>query len=366
MIKEFLATLNYQSQIGRVLLRVIVEDNVLVIVDDDMMKTVPLRNFIVKRLNGKPRYVCYTEDVIKESDPSQTEKIFTYVDFDKNEIWQQKESNKNAKRVKGESKQYFVVTSYIPEDGDDYCCSFGFRHYGLIYAINNFSYHLHRAAAIASKSIMCIDPNSNLTPETVQGLQGGQAFVGRPTDMQWLESTQKISDWSWVQTYLEQLKMQLSKSFALDILNQPQTVQPKSATEIQIMAQAVDSHVASLAQTLQVTLVKPLVEACLAVIKTQTGLPEIFNNITPIVTSGTSSFDAMVEYQKLLQGFATVAQFDPTILQRIDSVKLLETWSSFTGLNTNNYLKPLDQSQIQQPQLAQQQLPPIYPNPLQQ
>lgn len=352
-VKEKLAQLNYQAAVGRINLRLLVEDNVLVVVDSEQIRVMPLRSMTCRRYGGKLAWVCYLEQVQKDGSATELENQYTWIDYQNGEVWQQKESAKQARRVRMSPKQAFVVTSTVPED-TNYVCSFGFRHYGLIYAINNFSFHLHRAAAIASKAIMLIRPESGLTADDFADLQGGMALEGDPEAVAWLNAGMAINQWEWVMNYINELKQQLSKGFALDLLSQPYFAQPRSATEVALINQSVDQHVASLAQTTQNTLVKPLVEAVLEVLKQEPknpSEPDLLEELTPIVTSGTSQFDALVQFQKLLQGFAMAAQFDNTLVARIDSLKLLQKWASITGVDVEDYIRELP------PNLPMQGLP---------
>jgi len=353
LVKEFLSNINYQSVVGRIFNRLLVEDNVVIIVTKDGIRSVPMRNAGIKREEGKLRFVAWWEEATDEN--GKVEKIYYLVDYKTNEIWKQEENNQRAKKITSglSAKRVFVSTSSIPDNGS-YCCSYGYRHYGLIYTINNFSYHLMRAASIASKSILFIDENSGLSPQQVTSLQGGQAIVGNATALTWLDSAQKITDWSFVQQYVENLKQQLSKAFALDILNFTQFPQPRTATEIAAISTSLDSRIASLAQSVQTTFVKSLVSAVLDILAEQGIFPDLLKNINPVVTSGTSSYDRQQEYQKLLQGLAVISQFDPSLSQRIDSIKLLETFTAVTGIDTESYIRELPDPSTQQIQTGSQ------------
>jgi len=359
MIKNFLTSINLQSSVGQIFNRLLVEDNVLVIVTEDGIRSVPMRNCGIKRIGNRLRQISWFE--VELDDKGQEERIYYYIDYEKNEIWSQSERDQRGRKVtRGLTpKRVFVVSGSIPDTGS-YVCSYGYRFYGLIYTINNLSYHMLRAASIASKSILFIDENSGLTPQQVTSLQGGQAIVGNAAALTWLDSAQKINDWSFVANYLEDLKSQLARCFALDILNYQSVggVQPKTATEVQAIGAAIDSRIASLAQTVQNTFVKNLIEAVMDILSEKGIAPDLFANVTPVVTSGTSALDRQMEYQKLLQGLSVLSQFDPTLAQRIDSLKLLETFSSVTNIDTTSYIREI------QPEQPQQVVPASQPQPI--
>lgn len=353
-IKNFLTSINLQSSVGQIFNRLLVEDNVLVVVTEQGIRSIPMRNCGIKRIGNQLIKVSWFESIPDEKGNEQ--KIYYYVDYDKGEVWRQADGEQKSRRVRLSPKQIFVVSGSIPDTGS-YVASYGSRYYGMIYTINQLSYHMLRAASIAAKSILFIDENSGLTPQQVVSLQGGQAIVGNAAALTWLDSAQKINDWQFVSAYMEELKNQLARAFALDILNfQPMGAQPKTATEVQAIGQAIDARIASMAQTVQLTFVKNLIEAVMAILASKGISPDLFANVTPVVTSGTSALDRQLEYQKLLQGLSVLAQFDPTLAQRIDSLKLLETFSAVTNIDTSTYIRPAPQ-QVQmapQPQPIQQ------------
>jgi hypothetical protein len=255
-----------------------------------------------------------------------------------------------------DADQAFIVTTSIPDDSN-YVSSFGLRHYGLIFAINNYSYHLHRATAIASKSILLIRPESGLSADDFADIEGGMALEGDPESVGWLNSAMNISQWSWTMNYISELKLQLSRGFALDILSQPQFAQPRSATEVNAVQESVERSVATLVQTIQETFAINLVKAALAVIKKRPASSEDFlSEITPIVTSGTSRFDELINFQGMIQGFALSAQFDPTLAQRFNGEAILKKYASIIGVDVTDYLRPLS-PEAPQPLAPQTQIP---------
>lgn len=349
-VKEFLAQIGFQSKIGKILQRIIVEDNTVVIVTEDNIRSVPLRNAAIKYVGSKLRYICWVEEIEKNGKslkcyylvkkPLASEEV--------GEVWKQDEDQDNPTKITEgiTANRVFVSYGSIPDDGS-YVNSYGVKYYGLMNQINVTSYHLSKAQSIALKAVMMIDANANIDPETISNLAPGSCIVGNANDISWLKVENKLTDWQWCQQYLETLKQQLSRAFALDVLNYTQFNQPRTATEVALVNQAIDSHVASLAQTVQDTFAVNVVRAVLDIlaerdVRNGTGTGNLLYNVTPIVTTGTSAFDSLVQFQKLVQGLAVVGQFDPTLYQRIDSLALLKTYSAATGINTNDFIKEVD------------------------
>jgi len=338
-IKRLLARMNFQSAVGRIFQRIIIEDNVVVVVTPDGIRAIPMRNAVVRREAGRLRYVAWKEEVTLAN--GNVESLYYLADYAENVCYTQRGSSNRAQRVSDlNPKRVFVVTSHLPDWGS-YSTSYAFKNYGLIYTLNNLSYNLLRAATIASKSIMCIDPNSGLTPQQVATVQGGSCIVGEASAIQWISSGIKINDWAWVQNYINEMQQRLNRAFALDLLNM-QFNQPRTATEVQAVTNAIDSQVASLASSIADTFARPLVAAAMDILNTTSPSTDLLANTTPVITSGTSAFDNLMEYQKLLQGLAAVAQFDPTLAQRIDSVELLRTFSNATGINTEQFVREIE------------------------
>lgn len=358
-VKRALANMNFQSAIGRIFQRILIEDNCVVVVTPEALRAIPMRNAMIRRENGKMRYVGWHEEIV--GDNGMPTKMYYLADYSSGICWQQREGAQKATRVSDlNPNRVFVVTSHTPDWGS-YVTSYGFKHYGTIYTLNNLSYNLLRAASIASKSIMVIDPNSGLTPQQIAGLQGGSCIVGEASAVQWISSAMKINDWAWTQNYIAELQMRLNRAFALDLLNM-QFQQPRTATEIQAVTAQIDSQVASLASSISDSFAKPLVGAILDILAENEGGADLLANLRPVITSGTSAFDSLVEYQKLLQGLAAVSQFDPTLAQRIDSIKLLQTFSNATGINTDEFIREAPaQMAVQQPSYAPAQTAAFLP-----
>ena len=128
---------------------------------------------------------------------------------------------------------------------------------------------------------------------------------------------------------------------------------------LKAIGQAIDSRIASMAQTVQNTFVKNLIQAVMVILANKGISPDLFANVTPVVTSGTSALDRQLEYQKLLQGLSVLAQFDPTLAQRIDSLKLLETFSAVTNIDTSTYIRPAPEQIQMAPQPSPIQQPMV-------
>lgn len=334
-VKRLLANMNFQSMVGRIFQRILIEDNVIVVVTPDGIRAVPLKSGYIRRESGKLRWVGWREEMYDED--GKPTNVYYVADYRTGLCWMQREGSTRSTRLTNlNTNRVFVVNSHVPDWGS-YVTSYAFKHYGLIYTLNNLSYNLMRAASIASKSIMVIDPNSGLTPQQIAGLQGGSCIVGEASAVQWITSTMKISDWQWTMNYIAELQQRLNRAFALDLMNL-QFAQPRTATEVQAITSQIDSQVASIASSISDSFAKPLVGACLDILAETEGGNDLLANLRPVITSGTSAFDSLVEYQKLLQGLAAVSQFDPNLPQRIDSVRLLQTFSNATGINTDDFI----------------------------
>ena len=353
-VKHLLAELNYQSAVGGALHRTVVEDNCLVIVTERGIRSIPFRNIGIKAYGGEIKYITYAEEVEDPKTEGKCINQYTYVRYpdidkpnDNGEVYQQLEGEQIARKItKGiNPNRVFIVYGSHP-DGS-YVESYAVKHYGLINEINQIAYDLSIARSIALKAIMFLDdPSEQITPSTISNMKPGDCLLGNANSVGWVSAAAKISEWSWCQNSQMELKQQLAKSFALDILNYTQFNQARSAAEINALTNSIDSKVASFAQTIQATLAPKLITACLDIlaerdIKNGTGTGDLLKNITPVITSGTSAFNSILEFQKLIQGLQTVATLDPTLGQRIDSVAILKTFAAATGINTDEYIKDI-------------------------
>lgn len=318
--------------------------------DNEGLRYIPLRSFVVKRFNGKVAYLCVKEEYPDAERPGQESCLYTLVDYRKGEVWQQKTGQDNASRVNVTPSHYMVVTTSVPSMAN-YATGFALRYYGLMHQINSLSHDMARAVQIAAKALMIVDESSGWNPKDIAKAQPGGILLGNKDSIGWLTAGEKLGEWTWVYQAIEIMKRDLAQSFALGLSQQPElNTDRQTAESVRRLAQELDAAAGAIAQVLQTSCQKPLAQAYLEdELMKMPGDEELLAQIKPLVTSGSSALSRLSELQQLVQWIQTFLANDPTFIQQIDTMALFRHGAEVIGLPVSDFVRQAPQPGQQPP-----------------
>jgi hypothetical protein len=344
----------YHAHLLEALFRIVIEGQVIVqkLPNRKGLRIIPLRSFTVKRFNGELYFTCFKEEMPNPDQPDKSECLYTYVDYQKREVWQQVGDQGQATRVALRSGDFIVATTRIPTM-ENYSTGLALRFFGAIYNINQMSFDMTRATSIAAKALLLINPESGFTANDIAKAVSGQALIG-PEGMsaeqcfQWFSAAMKLNEWNWVYLALASEKQELAKNFALGLTQQPGlNTDRQTAESVRRLTQELDASVGSHAQVLQVTLQRPLAEAYLS--DELGAAPDVLQKLKPIVTSGSSAMSRLAELERLIQWVGTFLS-DPTFAQQIDTMSLFRHGAKIIGVPVDSFIRQAPQQGQQPPQ----------------
>lgn len=337
----------YKAILLQALYRVLVEGQVVIhrLPSGRGLRHIPLRSFVVERFAGQVQFIVIKES-LKDREGNESD-LYTLVDYDKDEVWQQRR-DEEPKQVGGvHAGDYILATTSIP-DHDNYVYGYSSRFFGSLHHINSLQHDLIRASNIAAKSVMFLQEGSGLQPEMLARMRPGQVFMGDPQAIQWLTVEGKISDWAWVQEAVDRQAFELNKNFALSLSQRPDLVRDRQTAEsVRRLAQELDSAVGAVAQVLQMTLQRPLAEAYLRDVLAEAQIPELEDDMKVVVTSGASALSRLSELQQL---FILLEKFlaDPSFQQRVDTVEIFSHAAKVIGVPVSDFIREPAQAPVQQ------------------
>jgi hypothetical protein len=352
-INESMLRHQYHATMLQTLYEVIIAGNAVVhkLPGDDGLRLIPLRNFIVKRYNGQPAYLCICEELPTPENPDKCAKLYTFVDYRKGEVWQQQDNQIEAAKVDVKASHYIVVTTSVPSMAD-YATGFALRYYGAMYLINQLASDMARAVQIAAQAVMVISEDSGWNPADIQNAKPGQILVGNKDALGWVMAGEKLNEWTWVYQAIEVAKRELAQAFALGLSQQPELNKDRqTAASVERLAAELDAAAGAIAQVLQTTLQRPLAQAYLEdELANDKDAEALVKAIRPVVTSGYSALSRLNELQKLYELLGQFVQYDPTITQRLDTMRLFLHGASILGLPVQEFIRqaPEEQGQIGQ------------------
>lgn len=365
MVLEKMAELDLYGKVGDAFRRLLVEGQVLFHVTKDFIRVVPLRCFTVERFNGNIIKVCIKEEYSKDGEDYD---LYTLVNYETGKVYQQRSTQRDAKLIAANPKQYIVASSMV-RDYEDYATSFATIYYPTIYSINFLSRHIHELAHWCAKNIIAVSPGLNMTVQEFKEklARGDNVFScpitpdGRLEGIGFLSAQTKLSDLAALTNELMRQEEMLARAFSLGITSQVRDLSGRervTAQEILARSMEVDADAQSHAATLMSTFQRPLVDAFLTVLGVQLKMPDGSDTVKPIILAGANLLARTVKVNQLLTSISTIAQLNPEFVRQLNVQALFMEVAQAQGYQSaERFLLPPEAMMPQQ----QQQGTPMAP-----
>ncbi len=339
---------NTRSRLAAAMLRNLVEGSTVVNVTPLGLRLFPLRSHVVQRDEfGAVKILGCVEvadaDLARASDKNfeKTTKIWTLVDFERDEVWRQVGDGDDARPFLVEDErasQWIVFVSEIP-DVDHYPTSFVWNYLRLIKQLDHEEQSLAEAMADAAWSPIGIREGSTLSddPDQVMNTKSGEPIIHTEGDIFYPEKRGKLSDWGFVAQMRQDDKSELAALFAKGIKDRP-IQQDTSATAVIQMIDELNSQTQDLLSAYEDTLQRPLVMAENAILDARDPLfaeeESVLRKLLKVtVTTGVNALDKQRQLMRfVVQVLPQLQAMDQTF--QVHAVEIADRFSESLLLNT--------------------------------
>ena len=233
---------------------------------------------------------------------------------------------------------------------------------GDVRSMNELTERILDFAAIASKSLFCLDYNSQVRPRDLASPTGSviQARVqsGQVTDVGVLKAD-KLQDFSVAQSVRESIRKDLASVMLMEAENQPRGDRV-TATQISRIASELDGALGGLYGPISDAIQVPLIERLIDMMRRTGDLPGLPDDAVQIeAVTGIMALSNESDQQKLVMLMQTLSQFGPETMSRFDQGTLLDLLMRQSGIYEPGLIKTdeqlaQEQQQAQEAALAQQ------------
>jgi hypothetical protein len=233
---------------------------------------------------------------------------------------------------------------------------------GDVRSMNELTERILDFAAIASKSLFCLDYNSQVRPRDLASPTGSviQARVqgGQVTDVGVLKAD-KLQDFSVAQGVRESIRKDLASVMLMESEYQPRG-ERVTATQISRIASELDGALGGLYGPISDAIQIPLIERLIDMMRRSGELPGLPDDAVQIeAVTGIMALSNESDQQKLVLLMQTLAQFGPETIARFDQGTLLDLFMRQSGIHEPGLIKSeeqlaQEQQQAQEAALMQQ------------
>lgn len=363
--------LNMRTKIYDAMKHIVITGNCLIILEDEGMRAVGIKNYCVKR----DVYGCVLEGILKEKvqkkalkpeilavveDTCQTDadgcvemyhwwcrgKDMKYTET----VWigQQKLDDKFGGVYKEQDLPYRAITWDLAS-GDDYGTGLVEDYAGDFLALSQMSKAIVQAAMLASQFRWIVDPNSLTDANAVAASANGDVLTGTATNFSILQA--KGGDipvlFQSAQTYINRI----GQAF---LLQSAVTRQAERVTKEEILRNAdeLETSLGGAYSRIAVDVQMPLAYYLLK----KAGKNVMGSDLEPVIVTGLAALSRTGDRDNLMMLVSDVAAFDslsPQTKMRFNEVAVFSALCSARGLATETYL--LSDAQYQERVAMQQQ-----------
>ncbi len=339
---------NTRSRMAAAMLRNLVEGSTCINVTPLGLRIFPLRSHVVQRDEfGMVKLLACVEvadaDLARSSDKNfeVTTKIWTLIDFERDEVWRQVGEGHDAIPFLVEeesSSQWIVFVSEIP-DVDHYPTSFVWNYLRLIKQLDHEEQSLGEAMADAAWTPVGIKEGSTLSddPKQVLNTKTGEPIIMQEGDIFYPEKRGKLNDWAFVAKMRQDDKQEIAALFAKGIKDRP--IQgDTSATAVIQMIDELNSQTQDLLSAYEDTLQRPLIMAENEILERRDPLfgPEetVLRSLLKVtVTTGVNALDKQRQLMRFaIQVLPQLQAMDQTF--QVHAMEIADRFSESLLLNT--------------------------------
>lgn len=233
----------------------------------------------------------------------------------------------DGKRVEGSegkapsNKSGWLAPRWLAVPGSDYGRSLITEYLGDLLSVEDLNRSIVQFAAVASRIINLVDPNSTLDVGELAAAQNGDYLYGRNTDVSSV-SLNKSQDFGVMSSVAERIEERVSRAFLIQSFRQAERV---TAEEIRAQSEELETVLGGTFSVLASELQEPIANRYLYIAERRNLIPPIPPGIKPKVITGLAALGRAAEVNRLRTfiGDATAMLSNPAVTQHFNVSTLL-------------------------------------------
>lgn len=360
-----------RPMLNETLKQLLVAGNVMInLPEDGSMKVYRMDSYVVKRDHqGSPIMMVIKEKILREDVPesiehktetedvdlSSTVDVYTKISKDPDDdVWHivQEIMGQEIEETRGQYVDEplpYIPLRLEPITGMDWGWGYVTQLIGDLITYEGMTQALTEASVAASKVVFLVSPSAIGTDaRTIAEAPNGAFVEGRSDDISIVTLGSKAADMSIAFQTSNGIKERLEKAFLLNSSFQ-RSQDRVTATEIQLMAEELETVLAGTYSLLSVEFQLPLIELVMSRMQKEGRLPEIPEDLVlPTITTGLNALGRGSELSRLdsFIGGAN-AVLGQTAMQYLDVSNYLDRRLTALGLLNNGLLKTKEQLQAE-------------------
>lgn len=311
-------------------------------------------------------------DEALSSSELQAVPLYTWLRF-RDGVWMKHQEIRD-KIVPGSEGTYakenfpYIVLRFTKVDGEHYGHGMVEDCYGDLVSLDALDEAVVEGSLAAAKVVIMVAPNGVTKKETIRKSKNLDVIVGRKDDVSVLQ-LEKFPDFKVAADKAKELERSLEMFFLLHSSIQ-RNGERVTAEEIKYLAQELEASLGGIYSLLAAEFQLPFVRLILRVLTTAGKIPKLPPNLlNPSLVTGLEAIGRGNDLAKL-QGFGQdvggVAQYDTTVLKRVNAGELLKRLAAARGIATSGLIITDDEfAQAQQAEMANQAISTAAPGVMQ-
>lgn len=355
----------------------IIVGNVLLVFDDEMLRAVPLENYVVKRsCTGRMLRLIVKESTTfgelpvsvqaslltsptgSKYEPDSKLDLYTHVRR-KGKMFEvvQEVDGIELTETMGTytaDKLPFIPMRFNRVNGENYGRGYVEEYIGDLISLEGLSQSLLEGAAGAARLLFLVNPNGTTDKQDLADAPNGEFVEGNAADVTSLQ-VNKGADFSVAQRQTDTIEARLSYAFLLNSAVQ-RGGERVTAEEIRFLAQELESALGGIYSILTQELQLPLVKLIMGHLESKGKLPKLpKDTVTPTVVTGVEALGRGQDLSRLKEFLQTVANL-PGAIERLNVDDLIKRVGASLGIDMKGLVKTADDMQAEQQQAMTQQM----------
>ena len=331
------------------------EGNVNEIVIKEQVSTKYLPKGVEKEVPGKVNSQKGSDKNLKD--------VYTHVEIDPDNDrveWYQECEGKRIPNSAGFSKldaNPFLVLRLHSVAGESYGRSLVSDVLGDLQSLESLAQAIVEGSLISAKAVGLVNPNGVTRADVIARAKNGAIVAGNAADVEFLQ-VQKANDYSVALQTMQMIQTRLQYTF-LESQAIQRDAERVSATEIRMMAEALEAGLGGTFSLLSAEMQLPLIKRVMYLMEKDGEFPELPGGlIEPVVTTGLEAIGRGNDKARLTEFLQTLAAAlgPEQFASIINPTELVARFAASDGIDTAGLVKSQEQLQAEQAQQQQAML----------
>jgi len=318
--------------------------NVLVIITKESISPLGLPDSI--------KELVITKLKIEDKDLTEDLELYTMVELQKDKKWKiqqevEEEIIPESEGMLDNDNNPFIPVRLTAISGENYGRGLVEDNYADLTSLNTLEESSLGKIAVASKTVITVRPNGATRLADVATARNGDVIKGDPNDVDGL-SFGGTSEYNMIESSIMRYTRRLENVFMMNS-STTRDAERVTATEVQYLAQELDSNLSGVYSLLSEELQLPLIKRMIKVLGKQGKIPKINEGVEPTITAGIEALGRTNDANKKIQWVQTMQSLvGPEKIAEILNVDMLGASLGLDmGVDTKGLIKSKEQVQAQ-------------------